>query len=171
MRAVARAVGVAATSVYLHFDNVDSLVRAVAERHFDELARLQGEAASGLADPCARVLAVALTYCEFGLDHPGQYWIMFSNPLPPPPLGEGSVQEQVRRRAFDRLIEAIAACLGGPPGEPESFQTATLVWQQLHGLVSLRICRPRFPWPPLADTVTDTIDRLLAGARARGGAR
>jgi hypothetical protein len=46
-----------------------------------------------------------------------------------------------------------------------SVQTAMLVWQQLHGLVSLRISRPLFPWPPLADTVTDAVDRLLAGAR------
>jgi hypothetical protein len=41
-----------------------------------------------------------------------------------------------------------------------------LVWQQLHGVVSLRISRPLFPWPPLAETFTDADDRLLAGAHA-----
>jgi hypothetical protein len=39
-------------------------------------------------------------------------------------------------------------------------------WQQLHGAVSLRISRPVLPWPPLADTVTDGVGRLLDGARA-----
>ena len=66
----------------------------------------------------------------------------------------------------DRLVEAIAACLRRPPGDAAPIQTAMLVWQQLHGLVSLRISRPLFPWPPLADTVTDAVDRLLAGAHA-----
>ena len=37
--------------------------------------------------------------------------------------------------------------------------------QQLHGIVSLRISRPRFPWPPLGETVTEAVDRLLADDR------
>jgi AcrR family transcriptional regulator len=167
LRGVARAVGVAATSVYLHFDDVDSLVRAVADRHFGELVRRQDEASSGVTEPCARVRAGALSYCEFGLAHPGQYQVMFSNPLPLLPPGRDGVRDQVPGRpALDRLVEAIAACLGRPPGDAASIQTAMLVWQQLHGVVSLRISRPLFPWPPLADTVTDAVDRLLAGARA-----
>jgi AcrR family transcriptional regulator len=171
LRAVARAVGVAATSVYLHFDDVDSLVRAVADRHFGELARMQDAASRELTDPCAQVRAGALSYCEFGLAHPGQYQVMFSNPMPLPPPGPDGVREQVPgRSALDRLVEAIAACLGCRPGDAASVQTAVLVWQQLHGIVSLRISRPLFPWPPLADTVADAVNRLLAGARAAGEA-
>ena len=37
--------------------------------------------------------------------------------------------------------------------------------QQLHGIVSLRISWPRFPWPPLAETVTEAVHRLLADDR------
>ncbi len=156
----------AATSVYLHFDDVDSLVRAVADRHFEELARIQAEAADGLADPCARVRARALAYCEFGLANPGQYQVMFSSPLPLV-RGEDGVRDQVPGRpAFDRLVETVAACLDRPADDPGNIVTATMVWQQLHGTVSLRISRPFFPWPPVADTVTDAVDRLLAGARA-----
>ena len=43
LRAVAREAGVAATSVYLHFDSIESLVLAVADRRFGELVRLQDE--------------------------------------------------------------------------------------------------------------------------------
>jgi AcrR family transcriptional regulator len=89
LRGVARAVGVAATSVYLHFDDVDSLVRAVADRHFSEMVRRQDEASNGVTEPCALVRAGALSYCEFGLAHPGQYQVMFSNPLPLLPPGPG----------------------------------------------------------------------------------
>ncbi len=37
LRAVARAVGIAATSVYLHFDDKASLLLAVYQRHFADL--------------------------------------------------------------------------------------------------------------------------------------
>lgn len=168
LRGVARAVGVAATSVYLHFADVDSLVRTVADRHFRELERIHDEATAGLPDPCARTRAAVLSYCEFGLAHPGHYQVMFSDPLPLLPAGEGGDRHGVPgQRAFNQLTEVIAACLGGPPGDAESFRTTALVWQQLHGVVSLRISRPMFPWPPLAETVADAVDRLLAGARTR----
>jgi hypothetical protein len=60
----------------------------------------------------------------------------------------------------------VAACIGSDPGDQRAFFTAQLIWQQLHGIVSLRISRPRFPWPPLAETVTQAVDRLLAGAQS-----
>ena len=70
----------AATSVYLHFDSIESLILAVAERLFGELVRQQDEAVAKIADPCQRVLAGALAYCEFGLASPGHYQLMFSSP-------------------------------------------------------------------------------------------
>ncbi|MGH3259884.1 MAG: TetR-like C-terminal domain-containing protein, partial [Streptosporangiaceae bacterium] len=71
------------------------------------------------------------------------------------------------RKAFQRLTDAVAKCIGSDQEDPEAFFTAQLLWQQLHGLVSLRISRPRFPWPPLAQAVTEAVDRLLAGAVTR----
>jgi hypothetical protein len=59
----------------------------------------------------------------------------------------------------------VAECTGAEPGDQRASFTAQLIWQQLHGIVSLRVSRPRFPWPPLAETVTEAVDRLVAGAR------
>src|ERR1700677_1101305 len=77
LRAVAREVGVAATSVYLHFDDMASLVLAVAERRFGELVKLQELALEGIADPADAGRAGCLAYCEFGLSYPGHYQVMF----------------------------------------------------------------------------------------------
>ena len=167
LRAVAREAGVAATSVYLHFADIESLTMAVTERLFDEMVRRQDAAREQSSDPCQRVLAGCLAYCEFGLEHQGHYQVMFANPLPmagdvPPEQLPGIV-------AFRRLIEAVAHCIGTEPGDEQAFFTAQLIWQQLHGIVSLRISRSRFPWPPLAETVTEAVGRLLAGARSPAG--
>jgi AcrR family transcriptional regulator len=167
LRSVARAVGVAATSVYLHFDDCDALVRAVSARHFGDLVRSQDQAVAGLADPRARVHAAAQAYCDFGLAHPGHYHVMFSVPLSLAPPGPDGVRERPPgQTALDRLAELVGACLGGDPGDSTSMATVLLIWQQLHGLVSLRISQPAFPWPSLAGTVTDAVDRLLDGATA-----
>ena len=167
LRAVAREAGVAATSVYLHFDDIESLVLAVADRRFGELVRLQDEVQDEIqgADPCQRVRAGCLAYCEFGLGHPGHYQVMFTSPLQMP---ENTTPDQWPGWApFQQLITAVGECMGAEPGAPEAFFTAQLIWQQLHGIVSLRISRPRFPWPPLEPTVRTAVDRLLADARQR----
>jgi len=165
LRGVAREAGVAATSVYLHFPDIESLVVAVADRRVAELVRFQDEARDPGADPCEQVRAGCLAYCEFGLRHQGHYLVMFTNPLPMPDVMPP--EDFPGRKAFQILTDAVATCIGSDPEDPEAFRTAQLIWQQLHGIVSLRISRPLFPWPPLAETVTDAVDRLLAGAAAR----
>jgi AcrR family transcriptional regulator len=183
LRAVAREVGVAATSVYLHFANIQSLVIAVADRRFGELVQMQDGALGATVAPRERVLAGCLAYCEFGLAHPGHYQVMFVSPLPY--LENVPIEEAPGYKVFQQLIDAVAACTdtgaGGAgkadgagaadgagsagsaavKGSPEAFATATLIWQQLHGIVSLRISRPRFPWPPVTTTVTEAVTRLL----------
>jgi AcrR family transcriptional regulator len=167
LRAVARAVGVAATSVYLHFDSIDALTLATVNHLFAELIRQQDELTE--TDPVQRVLAGALVYCEFGLAAPGHYQLMFATPLPLPAY---TPEHFPGWKAFQQLIERVAACLATDPEAPEdpadrddqrAFFTAQLIWQQLHGIVSLRISRSKFPWPPLEPTVRTAVEALLAG--------
>ena len=161
LRAVAREVGVAATSVYLHFDSIDTLTLATVNHLFAELLRRQ-DALTG-TDPCERVLAGALVYCEFGLAAPGHYQLMFATPLPLPAY---TPEHFPGWKAFQQLIERVAACLGTDPEDRDdqrAFFTAQLIWQQLHGIVSLRISRSKFPWPPLEPTVRTAVEALLAG--------
>ncbi len=167
LRAVAREVGVAATSVYLHFDDIASLVLAVSARRFGELVQLQDEATGSGKTARERVHAGCLAYCEFGLEHPGHYQVMFSSPLPD--YGSRPVEEMPGYAAFQQLTGAVAEAIGRSTADPESFRTAMLLWQQLHGTVSLRISRSRFPWPPLAESVSDVVDRLLDGGGGGGG--
>jgi AcrR family transcriptional regulator len=163
LRAVAREAGVAATSVYLHFADLESLVLAVAQRRFGELVQLQEESRDESLDPCQQVRAGCLAYCEFGLAHQGHYQVMFANPLPMP--ADMPAEQFPGFVAFRLLLDSVARCIGAESTEERAFFTALLIWQQLHGIVSLRISRPRFPWPSLAETVAGAVDRLLAGAR------
>jgi hypothetical protein len=84
---------------------------------------------------------MSVAYCEFGLANPGLYQVMFANPLP---LPEPATADQMPgRAAFQAHRDVVAAYLGGgEPSSPEAFHITLLIWQQLHGTVSLRISRP-----------------------------
>jgi len=164
LRGVARAAGVAATSVYLHFADTDALVLAVADQHFGEMLAAQRAARDAAGTPRDAVRAMALAYCDFGLANPGLYQVMFASPLPP-------VADLARipgRAAFEQRTAAIAAALGisGNPHDQDgpAFLASALLWQFLHGTVNLRISRPLFPWPPLVDTVTTVVNLILDNA-------
>jgi hypothetical protein len=51
----------------------------------------------------------------------------------------------------------------GDPHDPDgpAFRASALLWQFLNGAVNLRISRPLFPWPPLKETVTAMVDRII----------
>lgn len=66
---------------------------------------------------------------------------------------------------FAYLVEGVARCMQAgvaPSGDPH--RVATGVWAALHGIVTLRVSVPGFPWPPLHQQVDDVL-RGLVGLR------
>jgi AcrR family transcriptional regulator len=148
MRAVAREVGVAAPSIYPHFADVRSLMWAVLEQGFTELTEVTTRAAARPIDARARLRAWCLAYCRFGLANPGHYRVLFDSwqadrvniPLAQLP-GYG---------LYQGLLAVLRPCLQ-PTANTE--EAAVLVWAGLHGLVSLRMSKPSFPWRPIEKLV------------------
>lgn len=158
LRAVAREVGIAAPSIYRQFETRDELVEAVAADSFERLERALMLAMTGIHDPDDTLRACCSAYCEFGLEQPGHYQILFIAPLALDPGNRTA--ERPGQRVFGRLVDAVQACIDARARHGDSFQIATNVWVALHGIVSLQISRPHsFPWPP----VQALIDAVLAG--------
>jgi AcrR family transcriptional regulator len=157
LRAVAREVGVAATSIYLHFPDIDALLLEVKTQLSERLARTECMAADAAGpDPFDRLLAMAHGYVRFGIEEPGLYHVIFSSPtLSPKYLQMGSY---IGREAFERVRQEVAALVG----EQTSHLVTTHFWTALHGLVVLRTTRTRFPWPEL-DTEVEDLTRRLVG--------
>ena len=158
LRGVAREVGIAAPSVYLHFASKEALLQAVLAEHFQTLKRSIQEAAARAVGPAAKLRAGCLAYCRFAEEQPGPYRVLFGTP-PPLPASEPG-QAKPGMDAFATLVDGIAEGMDAgvvPPGDP--FVVATGVWTALHGVVSLRRAMTDFPWPPLAAQV----DAILSG--------
>ena len=162
LREVARRVGIAATSVYLHFPDAEHLAVAALEQTFAQLTATTSAAAAGYADPAEALLARCRAYCQFGIDHPGHYRVMFHLDLMPS-LATGDPEETPGQRAFLALVATVEACLAAGAGRPhpDPNRLASLVWAAEHGLVSARLARPRFHWGTLDGMVTEAVSRLM----------
>jgi AcrR family transcriptional regulator len=156
LRAVAREVGVTAPALYLHFADRRELVWAVLVHQFGALTAATAAATARSTDPADRLRGWCLAYCRFGLKHQGHYRAMFESwnaeriDLPLAELPGYTLRQS--------LLTAIAAC---PTPADDVDELATLVWAGLHGLVSLRINKPSFPWPPIDHLVDGQLRRLM----------
>jgi AcrR family transcriptional regulator len=165
LRSVARKAGIAATSVYLHFADVNELTAALAERDFRQLGEAIARAYRRAGtDPGLALLAGCRAYCKYAIKNPGQYRVLFE--IERPDLGPGrpySLDESAGRGVLEALSGAIERCRqsGAATPEGDARVVAVAVWTALHGIVSLRLSRPRFPWPPLDPLIDLTVRRLV----------
>ena len=154
IRAVADAVGVTAPSIYLHFADKSDLVFAVCEEHFARFEAAAQEAIAGVDDPVERMYRRGRAYVRFGLENPEHYRIMFMSRSdePPPRLSDEGIAVSA---AFGGLVEDVkAAVASGKIMADDPFLVACGLWATVHGITSLMISKPVFPWPP-SDQLVD----------------
>ncbi len=157
LRAVAREVGIAATSVYLHFPDKTALLLAVYERHFTDLADHLAEAMAQHTGPAARMRAAAEAYCQFAADHPDIYHVMFTVPGTVAPPRQVPAGERPGAAVVLTIQQTVADCMSAgllPQADP--YAVTICLWASLHGLIVLRAARPNIAWPPLG-TLIDTL--------------
>jgi len=161
LRGVARRVGIAATSIYLHFPDTEHLAVAATSKTFAELTAAAAAAAAGISDPGQELLARCRAYCHFALEHPVHYKVMFHLDLAPSLAA--SPDGTPGRRAFQVLVQAVQACqdAGVATATGDPFRLASLVWAAEHGLVSLRLARPQFPWSDLDGLVDEAVTKIM----------
>ncbi|HXM57806.1 MAG TPA: TetR/AcrR family transcriptional regulator [Candidatus Dormibacteraeota bacterium] len=160
LRAVAREVGIATTSVYLHFADRTQLLIAIYKERFVELSRFLEEAAAGAEGPAEQLRACCLAYGRFAVERPNTYRVMFEVPGTQMEAPAGMSRDELPGvEAFDVFRRCLGAVMdAGLAPRTDLFLATTCLIAALHGVVTLRINRPSFPWPP----VEDLVDHLLA---------
>jgi AcrR family transcriptional regulator len=165
IRAIASDVGVTPPSIYLHFADKESLIFAVCQEQFARLEALVAERSAGVEDPLERLRLMGETYVAFGVAHPEQYRILL--------MGKGDLTiEDFQSGAmpgvstFQKLMAEVEACMdAGIFRRQDVFLVATGIWALVHGITSMRITIPEFPFvgeQALLDHLLDTYARGLA---------
>ncbi len=160
IRSVAAEAGVAAQSVYLQFDDLTSLRWAAYERLFDLLAARANVAAGEMPDPRAAIEAWAGAYLAFADANPARYQALFGTVGQyQPGWDPGNLPGSA---LFDGLHQLVQANLDRRRGiTPDPFTTTICILVSLHGLASLRISKPTFPWPPTRELAAQLLNAQL----------
>jgi AcrR family transcriptional regulator len=166
IRAVAERVGVTPPSIYRHFADKNDLIFEVCAGHFTAFDEFLARASAGIDDPVERLRAMGLAYMRFGLANPEPYRIMFMTRADETPE---EYQAVVLRDtgAFEQLLRCVQECIDAGRFRPEYTDASRLAigfWARVHGLTSLLVAKPHFPWPEDKDAFIEEYARIcLAG--------
>jgi AcrR family transcriptional regulator len=156
LRAVARAVSIAATSVYLHFPDRDALVLAAMRRCHEELVGAGDAAAAEAPDPAASLRARILTQAAWAREHPGLYKV----------LHESKVHRRLgmpfKEVMVARTIDAVQACMDAGLAPADDAATVAIdLRTAVNGMLAQRINEPDLPWPPAVEQVDRFLGKLV----------
>jgi AcrR family transcriptional regulator len=161
LRAVAREVGIAAPSIYLHFKDRSELVVAVMQEVYGGLvADLAAARARGASDgdPVAGLREMAHRYCAFALENPRRYRLMFGveqNTIPAERAAGHPVQQII-----SLWTEALEECpKSGRTAHLPATRPPILLWAGLHGMLALAAA---LPFELKLDAVYAHADDLIA---------
>ena len=152
LRAVAREVKIAATSVYLHFPDRDALVLAVMERFNQLMLDAGGRGEAAAEGSVAKLKGWIRGLVDCALTHPGLYKVMHESHV------NRGVGMPFKKAIGVRTTAAVQRCLddgSAPAGDATTI--ATDLRAAVTGMLSLRINEPDLPWPP----IDEQLDRFL----------
>lgn len=149
-RQIAQAVGISQPTLYAYFPTKDDIGRELHGRAFALLARSLADGNGGPIETPECLMQMLRIYIDFGLKHPQMYQIAFMSE---------SVQIKASWKSQDvALSPEIQSTYGVLFGELAELHGRGLtidvepsaltqsVWSSMHGLVSLLIAKPGFPW-------------------------
>jgi AcrR family transcriptional regulator len=172
LRKIARRIGYTPMSIYLHFRDKAEILDCICEETFLGFRETAGGLDLGSLGPRERLEAGLRNYIEFGLAHPHHYQLTFMTPLDDPQSLER--RKQIGRDAFQRLRRKIADCVDESRLPGFDLDAASqVIWAAVHGVTSLLIARPDFPWSErerLIGTVLAYIVQSLGGCPGTGAA-
>lgn len=165
LRAVAREAGVAAPSMYAHFSDREEMLIGVAGVLFEELKVRLLDAIKGVEAPAGRLRAMCLAYCAYALERTPHYRALFSRSWHPAP--DFPFERFPGMDAFAVLEDAVRECIGLRADQTDVFEGAVRIWSALHGMASLRVTMPRFPWPALGRQVDVLVEDFVGQTKGR----
>lgn len=167
IRAVADAVGVTPPSIYLHFADKTELMWAVCEERAGLLDERMRRAVEGATDPLDALHRQGQAYVRFGLENPETYRVLFMGHGFP---GAQAQSGQTPSAALSGVIEMVDRAMDqGQLRRDDVVQTALGLWALVHGVTSLLLSLPHYPWPDAEEFLAGVLDQHLKGIAERSG--
>lgn len=173
MRKIARKIDYSPTTIYRLFKNKDEIMdQLIADGYFGVYQRYQEIAAGEADDPLETLKKVIRSYIDFALANPRHYELWFATSQVEVADGQLHMRHgAVRYKVYGVWLELIEECRRRELiVDRHTLLLFQLIWGAVHGLISLRLHHPAFPWVPLEEHVGELIEMIEDGLR-RGGNR
>ncbi|MEX3652031.1 TetR family transcriptional regulator [Mycolicibacterium fortuitum] len=165
IRSVAERVGVTPPSIYLHFEDKDTLLDAVCSRYFEKLDEEMQRAAADHTSTIEVLRAQGHAYVNFARRTPELYRLAT--------MGEGrpgsDVDTALNSSAFQHMRAAMEALITEgiyPPGDATTL--ALELWTAAHGVAALLISKPYLPWGDVEEFTDRVLRAVCTGQIASG---
>jgi len=171
-REIAAAAGISQPALYAYFETRDEIAAVLCEQAFAELrGRIKVAAGEGQPD-WGTFDRVCRVYINFGLEQPDAYRVGFMIEK----AGAGEALDDAGHRSLMAGVEAFSCFReqvsrfveAGMLIDTEAERVTQTVWAALHGLVSLMIARPQFPWVARDSLIEAHIALIQRGVRRDG---
>lgn len=164
MRSIAKRIEYSPTTIYLYFKNKDEILFHLCEEALERQFNAMNAAAGNESSPVLRLRATLRAYIDFGISEPDRYQITYMTDISQyvsvtSVLKEGGFGNKLLELVRQQLHDVLAA--SGSTLDPESVFQA--LWAQSHGIVSLLITCPDFPWVERDKLIETNIDISLKG--------
>jgi AcrR family transcriptional regulator len=166
MRKIADRIEYSPTAIYLHFKDKSELLNSICTATFaglaSALAGISAKFKAGKSDPVGLLKKGLHIYVEFGLAHPNHYQLTFLTPHEDP-----RHEDPICMQAFAYLVEGVSACIaaGRFRAQPPQ-QISQSLWAAIHGVTSLLIQHPGFPFVARKKLIGCVIDSMIQGLAA-----
>jgi AcrR family transcriptional regulator len=167
MRRIAEKIEYSPTTIYLYFEDKADLLFQICEETFAKLTDEMEAITKECKDPVEALKRGCRAYVNFGLRYPNHYRVTFINHPGrlegQPYLREGSQG----MRAYNHLRQGVEECVRqGRFRETDVEAITQAVWASGHGITSLLITKPDFPWVNKEKLIDLTIDIYTSGLSA-----
>lgn len=159
MRKLAEKVGYSPGALYVYFKTREHLLNCLVEEAFDKLLEVLIEAHDS-NDPVRSLENKLRAYVDFGLRFPQHYLFAFGMR----PSGERAAPSRPPHASFDVLRNAVRRCVEEERlSWPNVETTSQILWVMIHGITSLLIVRPNFPWVERESLIDQVLDTAISG--------
>jgi AcrR family transcriptional regulator len=164
MRKIAEKVGCAPGTIYLYFEDKDSILSSICVETFAKLNKRMEAIRNDRGDPVERLRRGGRQYIHFALDHPHHYLVTFGLTGTQHLLNEEA--RQAGQHSFNCLRECVRLCVdAGRFRVDDVEQIAQSLWACMHGVVMLLIAKCEFPFIEQDRLIDSVLDMAIEGLR------
>jgi len=168
MRKIADKIEYSPTTIYLYFKDKADLLDCICEETFARLVRKQNAIDQTGGDPIDRLKKGLRAYIEFGLKYPNHYKVALMMTEDFEERMQCERSREMGKKAYTHLRNELGQLAELSLIHVSDLDAASQVlWATIHGLTSLLIAHPRFPFSDRNVLINTLIENALAGLQVQ----